>query len=97
MFELEGTLKGDPVQLPCSEQGHIQLHQVLRAPSSLILKISKEGASTSSPGNLCQCLTALTVKNFFLISSLDVLPLVRTCLDALCETHTLLSAHRTGF
>jgi len=30
-FELEGTLKGHLVQLPCSEQGHLQVHQVLRA------------------------------------------------------------------
>ena len=32
---LEGTWKGHLVQLPCREQGHLQLHQVLRAPSSL--------------------------------------------------------------
>jgi len=30
-FELEGTFKGHPVQLPCTEQGHLQLHQLLRA------------------------------------------------------------------
>jgi len=30
-FELEGTLKGHLVQPPCNEQGHPQLHQVLRA------------------------------------------------------------------
>jgi len=94
---LEGTCKGHLVQLPCNEQGQPQLPQVLRAPSSLTLNVSKDGSPTTSLGNLCQSLIALTVKNFFLISSLDVLPLVRTCLDALCETHTLLSAHRTGF
>ena len=27
LFELEGTFKGHLVQLPCSEQGHPQLHQ----------------------------------------------------------------------
>ena len=32
--ELEGTLKGHPVQLPCNEQGHLQLNQVLRAQPS---------------------------------------------------------------
>ena len=32
-LELEGTCKGHLVQLPCNEQGHLQLHQVLRAPS----------------------------------------------------------------
>ena len=34
-FELEGTLTGHLVQLPCNEQGHPQLHQVLRAWPSL--------------------------------------------------------------
>ena len=32
LFKLEGALKGHLVQLPCSEQGHLQLYQVLRAP-----------------------------------------------------------------
>ena len=31
LFELEGTLKGHLIQLPCNEQGHLQLDQVLRA------------------------------------------------------------------
>ena len=30
-IELEGTLKGHPVQLPCSEQGHLQLDQVVQS------------------------------------------------------------------
>jgi len=29
---LEGTLKGHLVQLPCNEQGHLQLHQVAQSP-----------------------------------------------------------------
>ena len=33
--ELEGTFKGCLVQPLCNEQGHLQLHQVLRAPSNL--------------------------------------------------------------
>ena len=37
-----GTLKGHLVQSPCDEQGHPQLHQVLRAPSSLTL-VSLQG------------------------------------------------------
>ena len=36
-FELEGTSKGRLLPLPCSAQGHPQLHQMLRAPSSLTL------------------------------------------------------------
>jgi len=61
-FELEETFKGHLVQLPCSEQGHLRLSQVLRAPSSLALKVSRDAASATSLGNLCQWLTTLTVK-----------------------------------
>ena len=49
-FELEGTHKGHLVQLPCIEQGHLQLHQVPRALSSLTLSIPRDGASTASLG-----------------------------------------------
>ena len=70
--ELEGTFRGHLVQLPCTEQGHPQLQQVLRAPSSLTMGFYRDGASTTSPGNLCQCLTVLTAKNLFLISSLNL-------------------------
>ena len=47
-FELEGALKGHLAQFPCSDQGHLQLHQVLRAPSSLTLGVCRDGASTTS-------------------------------------------------
>jgi len=70
LFELEGTLKVHLVQFPCSEQEHRQLYQVLRALSSLILSVSKDGAATTSLGNLCFII--LTVKNGFLISSLNL-------------------------
>ena len=43
--------------------------RLLRAPSSLILSISRDRASTTSLINLCQCLTILNLGNFFLISS----------------------------
>ena len=65
-FGLEETLKSHLVQLPCKEQGHPQLHQVLRVPSSMTLGVSRDGAPTASLGNLCQYLIALSVKNFSL-------------------------------
>ena len=71
-FELEGTLKGHLFQVPCHEQGHLQLHQVLRATSSLTLNIIRDGASTTSLGNLCQQLTIRIVKNLFFISNLNL-------------------------
>mgnify|MGYP001858336940 CR=1 FL=1 len=60
-FEL-GGFKCHLVQHPCNEQGHLQLHQVLRAPSSLTLSVSSNGTSTTSLDNLFQCLTTLNVK-----------------------------------
>jgi len=53
LFELEQSPKGHLVQLPCNEQGHLQLYQVLRAPSSLTLGVCRDGASTTSLDNLC--------------------------------------------
>ena len=32
MFDLEGTLKGHLVQIPCNEQGHLLLDQVVQSP-----------------------------------------------------------------
>jgi len=73
---LERTLKAHLVQLPYNEQGHIQLDEALRAPSSLTLSACKDRASSTSLDNLFQCLTTLTIKNFFLISKLNVALLV---------------------
>jgi len=46
--------------------------RVLRAPSSLALDISSDGAATASLGSLGQGLTTLMGKNFFLISHLNL-------------------------
>ena len=72
LFEMEGTLKGHLVQLPCNEQEHLQQIRLLRGPSSLTLSVSRDRASTTSLGNLFQCLTTLIIKNFFLTSSLNL-------------------------
>ena len=52
-FVFDGSVEGHLVQLPCSEQGYLQLHQLLRAPSNLTLGVSRDGAPTTSLGNLC--------------------------------------------
>lgn len=36
LFELEGASKGHLVQLPCSEQGHLQLHQGAQSSVQLL-------------------------------------------------------------
>ena len=56
LLELEGTLEGHVVQLPCNEQRHLHLDQVLRAPSSLTLNASKDGASV--PPHWAMCFSA---------------------------------------
>jgi len=62
-----------PGPAPCNEQGHPQLHQVLRAPSSLTMNVSSNEAPTTTVGTLFQCLTALSVKSFLLITNLNLL------------------------
>ena len=49
-----------------------------RATSSLTLNASRDGASTTSLGNLFQCITTLCVKNFLLISNLNLLSQFKT-------------------
>ncbi|KAK4832092.1 hypothetical protein QYF61_020707 [Mycteria americana] len=46
--------------------------RLLKAPSNLALNTSRDGAATTSLGNLFQGLTTLIVKNFFLISNLNL-------------------------
>ena len=48
------------------------LIRLLRVLSSLTLNISKDGTSTTTLGNMFQCLITLIAKNFFLISSLNL-------------------------
>ena len=43
-----------------------------RATSSLALNASRDGASTATLGSLFQCITTLCVKNFLLISNLNL-------------------------
>ena len=64
---LEKTLKVHLIQLPCKEQRCLQLQQVAQCPVQPDLECLQGGGSTSSLGNLCQCLTTL-----FLICLLPV-------------------------
>ena len=71
-LELEGTFRSHLDQYACTEQGHLQLDQGLRACTSQVLKVSRDGASTTSLGSLFQCFMTLTLKDFFLISKLNL-------------------------
>ena len=52
-FGLEGTFRGHLAQSPCSDSRDIFNYiRLLRAPSNLAFNISRDGASTTSLGNL---------------------------------------------
>jgi len=54
--------------------GRDTFHQtrLLKAPANPALNTAREGAATASLGNLFQCFTTLTVKNFFFVSNLNL-------------------------
>lgn len=62
--ELEGTSEGHLVQILCNGQGHAQLDQVAQGLFQPQLEVSRDWASTTSLGNLFQCLTTLIVRLF---------------------------------
>ena len=66
-LELEWISEGHLVQLPCDEQRHRSYIGLSRAQSSLALQVSIKGASRTTwlMGKQFQCLTTLTVKDFF--------------------------------
>ena len=61
-FELEGTIKGHLVQLPCNEYVNQQFHQVLKAPSSLTSGVCRDGASTRLSNYPATCAIPWLVK-----------------------------------
>lgn len=48
--------------IPLPWEGTLQQDQAAQSPSSLTLRVSRDGASTTSLSNLCQCFITLTVK-----------------------------------
>jgi len=66
-FELEGILKSQLFQPCCYEQEHLD-----QTPIQPELGCLQEQGINHHLGNLCQCLTTLIVKNFFLICHLNV-------------------------
>jgi len=47
--------------------------RLLRDLSRLTLDVARDGTSNISVGNLCQCFTTVIIKNFVLISDLNIL------------------------
>ena len=69
---MEVTFKGHVVNSPAINRDTHRHIRLLRDPSSLALRVSRDWASTTSLGNLFQCLTSLTVNEIFLISNLNL-------------------------
>jgi len=70
---------------------------LLRAPFSLALNTAREGAATASLGNLGQCLTTLMVKNFFLISNLNLPSFSLELFPLVLSLHTLVKSPSPSF
>jgi len=70
--------------------------RLLRALSNLALNVSKDEASTTSLGNLCQCFITLIIKNFFLISSLNLPSLILKPLLLVLSQQALLKRVYSG-
>lgn len=64
-FAEKGTLKS-------SHSNPSAIGKALEAPSNLALNFSRDGAPRSSLENLYQCLSILTVKNYFQIPNLNL-------------------------
>jgi len=71
-FGLEGTSQILQSQPPAMSRDPFHQPRLLPAPSNLALNPAREGAATASLGSLGQGITAFTVKNFFLLSSLNL-------------------------
>jgi len=65
-------LKAHPDPTPCGGLGATHQLRLPRAPSNLALRTSRDGAPQAFLDSLCQCLTALSVKNFTLASNLNL-------------------------
>jgi len=86
------NFKDHLVPSPCHEQGHLPLDQVAQSSIQPGLEHCQGGASTASLSNLCQCLITLIVKNFFLISSLNLPSFSFKPLPLLLSLHALVKS-----
>ena len=71
LFELEGTLKSHLVQLPCNEQGHLQLHQVAQSPIQPDIECLQGWGIHHLSGQPVP-VPHFIVKNLYLITSLNL-------------------------
>jgi len=96
-FGWEGTLKGHLVQPPAVSRNIFNQIRLLRVPSNLTLNVSSDGTLTTSVGNLSQGFTTLTVKKFFLKSSLNLLFFSLKPLPLVLSLHALVKSPSPAF
>ena len=95
-FESEGIFKAQLSQTPCNEQGHPQLHQCSQ-PLQTDLGCLQGWGTTTFLGNLCQCFTALSMKTFVLISSLNLLSSTLKLFPLVLSEQNLLKSLSSSF
>jgi len=71
--------------------------RLLRAPSNLTLNVSMDGASATSLGSLFQCFTTLIVKDFFVVSNLNLLSFSFKPLSLVLSEQALLKSLSPSF
>jgi len=71
--------------------------RLLKAPSNLALNTARKRAATASLGNMCQGLNTLTVKNFFLISNLNLPSCSLQPLPLVLSLHALVKSPSPSF
>ena len=71
--------------------------RLLRAPSNPALSTAREGAATASLGNLGRGLSTLMVKNFFLISNVNLPSFSLELFPLALSLHTLMKSPSPSF
>jgi len=79
--------------------GRDTFHQtrLLKAPAYPALNTTREGAATASLGKLCQGLTTLRVKKFFLLSNLNLPSFSLKSLPLVLLLHAFVKSHYPAF
>jgi len=91
-------LKGHLIPTPLHGQGHLLLDQVAQSPIQPGLEhFQGGGAFTASLGNLFKYLTSLMVKNFILISNLDITCFSLKPLPLVLSLHALVKSPSPAF
>jgi len=96
-FGFKGTLKIISFQPPAMSRDIFHQPRLLRAPSSLALNPAREEAATASLGSLFQCFTTLTMKNFFLISNLNLPSFSLEPFPLVLSLHSLVTSPSPAF